>query len=286
MFFDKLELKHKQKNNTKKIYQVEPTLANSPEQNLPSSLEIEQGSEVAEQEVNAPMAASKGEDINSQIIENLKEQRDQLRGTSIKEAGIKHKHSKIKIVTILLISLGSLSALYILLIKPKLDSKQSTLTNQATQKSFQVPSDLNSKTSDEKNALNIISLARKNDSEPIINSYLNKAKLGQSETDFKALIASYASSADGESIELIEKKVGKVDFASTGESSAIAEVTSEFEAASLIYKSKYFAHTNNIYLKINLYKPDPTQDVWKIYIFEYKAGEGESPLRATIEVPV
>ena len=177
--------------------------------------------------------------------------------------------------------------IYAFVVRPSLNKKdETTSSSQSSQKSFRLPSDLKSKTSEEQNALSIIDLSRRNDATTIINTYLNKAKLAQSEADFIALINSYSTTADGESVELIEKKIGKVDFASTGESSAIAETTSEFDAASLIYKSGYFGHTNNIYLKINLYKPDPTVDSWKMYIFEFKAGDNESPLKADTQVPI
>lgn len=249
-----------------------------------------QGSTSPESRVNerAKSAAyTQNDDLNTQIIENLKQQRDQLRGTSIEEAGEKSKKNKLKIALALLIVLVLASVIYILITKNSTNQESDLASSaQSSQKAFKPPSDLKSKTSEEQNALTIISLARKNDTAGIVNTYLNKAKLGQSEADFAALINSYSTAADGESAELIEKKVGKVDFASTGESSAIAETTSEFDAASLIYKSGYFGRTNNIYLKINLYKPDPTADSWKMYIFEFKAGDSKSPLVAETHVPI
>lgn len=230
---------------------------------------------------------SQQEDSNAQIIENLKEQRDILRGTQIEEAGEKPKRKIFKKIIIALIALAVGVGVYILFIAPKLNnSDQDSALGQSSQAAFVLPADLNSKTSEEKNALNVINLARKNDANTIINTYLNKAQLGQSAADFTALVASYASSADGESVELIEKKVGKVDFAAAGESSVIPETTSIFDAASLIYKSDYYRRTNNIYLKINLYKPDPTVDAWKVYVFEFKAGNEQSPLKAEIEIPI
>jgi hypothetical protein len=230
---------------------------------------------------------SQQQDSNNQIIENLKEQRDILRGTQIEEAGEKPKRKTVKKIALLLILFALLAGVFTVLIRPRLNNQNEDASlEQLTQKAFVLPADLSSKTSEEKNALNVINLARKNDATAIINTYLNKAQLGQSEADFTALIASYSSSVDGESVELIEKKVGKVDFASAGETSVITETTSIFEAASLIYKSDYFRHTNNIYLKINLYKPDPSVDAWKVYIFEYKTGDAESPLKAEIEIPI
>lgn len=230
---------------------------------------------------------SQRQDSNNQIIENLKEQRDILRGTQIQEAGEKPKRITAKRIALLLIMLALLASIFTFFIRPRLNNQnEDTSLEQLTQKTFVLPADLSSKTAEEKNALNVINLARKNDTTTIINTYLNKAQLGQSEADFTALIASYSSSADGEDVELIEKKVGKVDFASAGETSVIPETTSIFDAASLIYKSDYFRHTNNIYLKINLYKPDPSIDAWKVYVFEYKTGDDQSPLKAEIEIPI
>ncbi len=223
------------------------------------------------------------EDTNAQIIERLKEQRDQLRGIDDLSLGEKPKKSKLKKLLILVLILGASIALYIFIIKSSANNPITLVST--SQKNFVMPSNLASKTSEEKQALNIIALARQNKADDLINTYLNKAQLGQSETDFKALVASYSSSADGEQVELIEKKVGKVDFASTGESSAIADTTSEFEAASLVYKSSYYKHTNNLYLKINLYKPDPTVDNWKMYSFEFKSGDQTSPLKAEVNIP-
>lgn len=228
--------------------------------------------------------ADGNEDTNAQIVERLKEQRDQLRGIDELSQGEKAKRSKLKTLLILVLITVIAGSTYYFVVKPYLNKPDDSAATNTSQKNFALPSDLKSKTSEEKQALNIISLARQNKSDDIINSYLNKAHLGQSEADFKALVASYGSSADGEQVELVEKKVGKVDFASTGESSAIAETTAEFEAASLVYKSSYYRHTNNLYLKINLYKPDPTVDSWKMYVFEFKAGDASSPLKAEVNI--
>lgn len=270
---------------------MEPITNNPENQNSP---QLAEGLEPAQIPANdnstitlKGLQESQQADSNAQIIENLKEQRDILRGTQIEEAGEKPKKKVLKKLAIALTVLAIAIGIYILLIAPKLkNSDQDSALGQSSQVAFALPADLNSKTSEEKNALNVINLARKNDANTIINTYLNKAQLGQSATDFTALIASYASSADGESAELIEKKVGKVDFAAAGESSVIPETTSIFDAASLIYKSGYYRRTNNIYLKINLYKPDPTIDTWKVYVFEFKAGDEQSPLKADIEIPI
>lgn len=224
------------------------------------------------------------EDTNAQIVERLKEQRDELRGINDLDLEIKPKKSKLKIILGVIVFSILTATLYVLVVRPYLD-KSDDIPVSTLQQNFVLPSNLASKTSEEKQALNIISLARQNKADEIINTYLNKARLGQSEADFKALVSSYSSSADGQQAELVEKTVGKVDFAATGESSAIPENTAEFEAASLIYKSGYFRHTNNLYLKINLYKPDPTVDAWKLYTFEFKAGDSTAPLKADINIP-
>lgn len=225
-------------------------------------------------------AALTASNPNSAIIDQLKEERDKLRST---EKNIKRPRSK-KIFLVAVI-IGIAIGIFLLSSRAK-SSDSSVAIEGSKQKSFKLPENIETKPPEEKQALNIISLARQNKTDELINSYLNKAQLGQSGEDFKKLINSYSSSADGGQAELVEKKVGKVDFASTGESTAVAETTSEFDAASLIYKSSYYKHTNNLFLKINIYKPDPTVDNWKLYMFEFKAAATSSPLKAELNIPV
>ncbi|USN97150.1 MAG: hypothetical protein H6799_02110 [Candidatus Nomurabacteria bacterium] len=230
------------------------------------------------------IAQQDAQETNAQIIERLKEQRDELRGINNLGFEVKTKKPKFKKLVIILLSLVSLSLTYIFLIKPNINKTEDS--SSATQKSFMLPSNINTKTSEEKQALNIILLARNNKADEIITDYLNKAQLGTSEEDFKKLINSYSLSADGEQVDLIEKKVGKVNFSPSEEGTALPETNTEFEAASLLYRSSYYRHTNNLYLKINLYKPDPTVDNWKLYTFEFKAGDRTPPIKAEINVAV
>lgn len=247
----------------------------------PINKDIEEGNH----DSSEPNAAATVNNPNSAIIDQLKEERDRLRSTGQNDDLEKNtkKHRFKKIVLVILTIVVALS-IFLLSSKSKSDNSVSVVES-SQQKSFKLPENIETKPPEEKQALNIISLARQNKTDDLINSYLNKAQLGQSGEDFKKLIASYSSSADGQQAELIEKKVGKVDFASTGESSAVAETTSEFDAASLIYKSSYYKHTNNLFLKINIYKPDPTVDSWKLYTFEFKAADTDSPLKAELNIP-
>lgn len=263
---------------------VNQTIDSSLAQSSNGEVKLSENQPIQDTQRDSGLPTTDSSSSDAQVIEDLKEQRDQLRG--INELAQSKKSNKLNLKTILLITIILLitAAIYFLLLKPSLDKPMTT--EDTAQKSFVLPSDLASKSSEEKQALNIIALARMNKSDEIINTYLNRAQLGQSETDFKTLVNSYSSSADGEQVELIEKKVGKVDFASTGESSAIAETTSEFEATSLIYKSGYYRHTNNLYLKINLYRPDPSIDIWKMYSFEFKAGNNTPSLKADIHIPI
>jgi hypothetical protein len=220
---------------------------------------------------------SQNESIEKQMLEKLKDERDKLRGTlDLNEAQSKQKNLKPFLYA--LASLTILSLVYLLMVKPA--TKPEEIQSAPTQSSFVLPSDFASKTSEEKNALQIIEAARKNDSEKIITSWLDRGRVAQTEDQLKKLISSYSTSADGSSVKLIEKKVGKK---SPTQETALADGM-EYEAASLIYQSKYFNRSNKIYTKINLYKPDSTQDVWKMYLFEFKEGGDSSPLKAEIEI--
>lgn len=272
------------KNRTKYKKSVEPITTNNQEPQAYTKLSPNLSSPQTTAQITDPPTNT---DINHQIIEDLKEQRDTLRGINTLGFKVRSKKSKLKILLIIISTVLSLVLIYIFLIKPNLNSTELDTTS-TTQQNFVLPSNLSSKTSEEQQALKIIDLARQNKADDIISTYLNKAQIGQSEEGFKNLISSYAQSADGQQVELIEKKIGKVDFNQDQETTLepITTTTSEFDAASLIYKSAYFRHTNYIYLKINLYKPDPTVDSWKLYTFEFKTGEDQSPLKADVNVPL
>jgi hypothetical protein len=217
------------------------------------------------------------DEIKKQMLEKLKDERDELRGT-INLAGINRKNNKLRPLIYLLISAILLSLTFLFIIKPA--TKPAEIEPAPTQDSFVLPSDFDSKTTEERNALQIIEAARKNDSDKIITNWLDKERITQTEEQFKELIRAYSNSADGSSVKLIEKKNG---IKSPAQETALADGM-EYQAASLLYKSKYFNRTNNIYTRINLYRPDPTQDVWKMYLFEFKEGSEEPPFKAEIEI--
>ena len=153
-----------------------------------------------------------------------------------------------------------------------LDHPEQTIERQT----FSVPSDISSKSTDEQAAINIIDLARKGNSEEIIVKWLGTKDLITSKEYFQNLIASYANSADGQKVELIEKKVGKTNLGVAG--------AEEVQAVSIIYKSAYFEHPNSIYTKINLYEPVASPGTWKLYLFEFKAQEGNERPSADLSV--
>lgn len=213
-------------------------------------------------------------EINSQqnpqheILEQLRDERDSLRGTDLTT---KHKNPKKVLLafglTILAILTLSLSAKAIFSTTNKEDAA-------TTRQAFVLPADLEQKPAEERQALTIINLARKNQADTIIKSWLGQQNLSISKEDFSSLVESYSSSADGSSAELLEKQVGESDLG--------VQNATKVKAASLVYKSNYYEHTNNIYLKLNLYQPTESPSTWKLYGFEFKAEQSNLPLKAEL----
>jgi hypothetical protein len=62
------------------------------------------------------------------------------------------------------------------------------------------------------------------------------------------------------------------------------EGAEEVNAVSLIYRSSYFEHPNNLYTKLNLYESATTPGAWKLYLFEFKAQDDNQPPKADLSV--
>jgi hypothetical protein len=204
------------------------------------------------------------------LFAELKDDRDKLRGVR-EERDTKRtqrilKGIAITVATILLLSLIGLK------IFKSLNKPETVLQHQ----NFVLPADLNSKSADEQAAINVINLARKGDFDQIITKWLGSKDLSNSKEDFKNLIISYETSADGEKVELVEKKVGKTNLGVEG--------AEEVNAVSLIYRSSYFEHPNNLYTKLNLYESATTPGAWKLYLFEFKAQDDNQPPKADLSV--
>jgi len=226
--------------------------------------------EEAEAQIDEETEKGSDNPEDAQLLSDLKDDRDKLRGiTEDRESKKSKKILKISVGILLTIALLSLIGVFIL---KSLDHPEQTIERQT----FSVPSDISSKSTDEQAAINIIDLARKGNSEEIIVKWLGTKDLSTSKEDFQNLIASYANSADGQKVELIEKKVGKTNLGVAG--------AEEVQAVSIIYKSAYFEHPNSIYTKINLYEPVASPGTWKLYLFEFKAQEGNERPSADLSV--
>jgi len=226
--------------------------------------------EEAEAQIDEETEKGSDNPEDAQLLSDLKDDRDKLRGiTEDRESKKSKKILKISVGILLTIALLSLIGVFIL---KSLDHPEQTIERQT----FSVPSDIISKSTDEQAAINIIDLARKGNSEEIIVKWLGTKDLSTSKEDFQNLIASYANSADGQKVELIEKKVGKTNLGVAG--------AEEVQAVSIIYKSAYFEHPNSIYTKINLYEPVASPGTWKLYLFEFKAQEGNERPSADLSV--
>lgn len=210
------------------------------------------------------------EDQNKDLLLDLKDNRDKLRGVEEVPKSIKRKHKLIALIGfILAIAILSLVATFV--VKPAM-KKDEPVQRQA----YSLPTDLSSKPAEEQTALQVIKLARDGNSTDILNTYLGAKDLNSAKQDFASLISSYQSSADGKSVEQIEKKVGKTNLGVVG--------AEEVNAVSFVYKSNYFEHTNSLYTKLNLYQPTDAPNTWKLYLFEFKAEEGNQPLKADLAV--
>lgn len=231
------------------------------DKNLNQPEEPERGIITAEQEGNDTQP-------NTDLLLDLKDSRDKLRGAEEEPKGIKTKRRLIILASIL-VSIIILALVATLVVKPTMKEDE-PLQRQA----YTPPSDLESKPANEKVALTIIKLAREGNSAEIITTWLGAKDLTTTKEDFIKLISSYQNSADGKSAELIEKKVGKTNLGVVG--------AEEVNAISLVYKSGYFEHKNNLYTKLNLYEPTATPGTWKLYLFEFKAEEADQPLVAEL----
>lgn len=223
------------------------------------------------QEMNAPHPSEYQEERNRQLLEQLRDTRDELRGTAQYQSKSSSKSKKLLTVGVPVIAIILLAS-YLLVFKK---SPEQTATQTAGKQDLVLPN-LQLKPSEEKTALQLIEAARKNESTKIIATWLDATKIGQSKAQFEELIASFSSAADGANVELVEKKIGNTTF---GEVAA-----NETMASSLVYKSSYYGYENKLYLKLNFYKPDPALDAWRLYLFEFKAQPEEgSPLKANLD---
>jgi hypothetical protein len=207
-------------------------------------------------------------DSGQQILEELRDERDKLRGT---DARIKPRSTK-KILTTFAIIIFAVTTLSLSAQAILSSNQQNSATPQ--RQAFVLPADLDSKPAEERAALNIIELARTNQSNQIIKNWLGSQDSNINKQTFAELIQSYSSAADGASADLLDKKVGQSDLGVQG--------GAKVQAASLIYQSKYFDHSNNIYLKLNLYQPTESPSAWKLYHFEFKAEKANTPLKAEL----
>lgn len=206
-----------------------------------------------------------------ELLEQLKEDRDELRGISTTN----YPRSKKKILAILATLLISVLALSLIATKIINSDQQQTEAEQIpARQGFILPSDLEQKPIEERSALQIINLARNNKPDQIIKDWLGQKDASISKEDFSSLIESYANTADGTSVTLVEKQTGESDLGVAG--------AKKVKATSLVYRSAYFEHTNHIFLKLNLYEPTESPSSWKLYHFEFQAEQSDAPIKAGI----
>ena len=147
---------------------------------------------------------------NEDLLLDLKDSRDKLRGAEEVPKSIKRKHKLIALIGLVL-AIAILSLVAIFIVKPAM-RKDEPVQRQA----YSLPTDLGSKPAEEQTALQVIKLARDGNSTDILNTYLGAKDLNSAKQDFASLISSYQSSADGKSVEQIEKKVGKTNLGVVG----------------------------------------------------------------------
>jgi hypothetical protein len=218
---------------------------------------------------HTPQTANPEPNLRQEILEELKQKRDQLRYPQ-KEEGERSLISRLQKPAIFasLILILSLSLIFGLAKSPPEPIAQ--------KQAYVSPSNLESKPVEEQAALNILKLARANKPQEIISKWLDPAKLDGSTQDFKNLVSAYASSADGQSSEIIEKKVGKVDFIEGKSTEVPTENPTGFTASSLILSSNRFNYQQKVYLKLNVYQPDPAQQKWQLYALEFSSDPDQS----------
>jgi hypothetical protein len=215
-----------------------------------------------------PIQDEPQKDPNAELLEELKNNRDNLRGNSQSIDPLKSK-KRLKKILLALLAAILLGAIAFIFIKP------STKTNAPVQRvAFALPADIENRAIEERSAITIIRLARDNKSDEITKNWLGVKDVSATNQDFKDLISSYADSADGNNIEVVEKKVGKHNLGVEG--------SGELNAVSFVFKSKYFEHTNSLYTKINLYEQADKPGTWKLYLFEFKAEQNDQPLKAEL----
>lgn len=248
---------------------ITPPLQNAPQSDSPDSEDSIESNNLDQND----LVDKKPSDLNQpneELLLDLKDSRDRLRGTEEEPKSKKNKR-RLMILVGSIVAIAILTAVALLIVKPAMKKEEP-----ATQQFFKLPSDITSKTADEQAALKVVELARSGNSDEIVKTWLGAKDISSSKEDFAKLISTYQSSADGKSVELIEKKVGKTNLGVVG--------AEEVSAVSIVYKSDYFKHNNNLYTKLNLYQPPETPDTWKLYLFEFKAEENNQPLKADLTV--
>ncbi len=242
----------------------------SPDKTEGPNLEIKD-EDKDKQEVRTPnpTEVESKNDTDKELLGELKEDRDKLRGIN-EDHNPKRKQRFFKVLVGLFVAITVLSLVGLVIFR-SLDKPEKVIERTA----FSLPSDITSKSADEQAALTIVDLARKGNSDEIVTKWLGSKDITASREDFNNLIESYKDSADGKKVELVEKKVGKTNL-------GVAEAD-EVNAVSIIYRSSYFEHPNNLYTKLNLYEPAATPGVWKLYLFEFKAEESNQQLKADLK---
>jgi hypothetical protein len=137
---------------------------------------------------------------NEDILLDLKDSRDKLRGAEEVPKSVKRKHKLIALVGFIL-AVAILSLVAIFIVKPAMKKDEPV-----QRVGYALPNDLSSKPTEEQAAMQVFKLAREGNSAEIIKAWLGAKDLNTAQQDFTSLINSYKDSADGKSVELIEKK--------------------------------------------------------------------------------